>query len=461
MVLLRALLGMENPLPIEITLDLAPDARVLLFTITISILAGVLLGLAPALQSTRRDVASAIKDANTGGGKPSRVSLRNVLVAGQVAASLVLLVMASLFLRSLLARQNTDVGFGAAPAATVTFVVPTDKYTAETGRLFLRRALDDVARLPGVANVGVTSNLHLNITSTNWIDVNVDGHTPADGASAFQIDFNVADAGWFDAVGIRLLRGRLFDEAIDHPDAARVAVVNQAFVDRFWPGEDGLGRTIRSDDGELRVVGVVATARIRTLGEAPRPFIYQPISQRFSRYITLVARTDGNPDHLLPDVFSTLRDLSRDIVFIETKTMERHLSTMLFPARLGALAVGAAASLALLLAIIGLYGVVSYAVASRAREVGIRMSLGAEGASVVRLMMSGALSVVGVGIVVGLLLAVAGGSLLEGLLFGVRAFDPLTLTAVPVLLLLVALLAAWLPARRASRIDPVRALRVQ
>jgi predicted permease len=342
----------------------------------------------------------------------------------------------------------------------ISFEVPVDRYPPDEGRILYRRALEDIGLMPGVTAVGLTSNMHLNVLNTSWEDVNIDGHTPPPGHQAFQIDSNVSDAGWFGAAGVRLLRGRLFDDAVDLAGAPRVVIVNQAFVERFWPGEDGLGQMIRMGSNQARIVGVVATARIRTLGESPRPFLYRPLSQNYSSYMTLVARTTGNAERLVPDVFTRLRSLERQLVFIETKTMERHMSAMLLPARLGALVIGAAATLALLLAVIGLYGVVSYAVASRTREVGIRMSLGANRTSVVKLMMSSALRLVGAGALVGLILAAVGGSLLRSLLFGVQTLDPVTFVGVPLLLLVVAAVAAWLPARRASRVDPITALKV-
>ena len=458
--LLRVLLGVEIPLPFPITVDVSPDARVLAFTLGVSLFAGVLLGLAPALQSTNPEVSSTIKDENTGGGRPTRFSLRNVLVSGQVAACLVLLVAAGLFLRSLAARQEIDPGFGAAPAALVSFELPVDRYSAEDGRLFFRRALEEIGRMPGIAAVGLTNNMHLNVLNTSWEDVNVDGHTPPDGYQAFQIDTNVSDSGWFEAAGVQLLRGRMFDDRIDVADAPRAVVVNQAFVDRFWPGEDGVGQTIRMGSVEAHIVGVVRTARIRTLGEPPRPFLYRPLSQNYSPYVTLVAGTNGSAERAVPQIFTRLRNLERELVFIETKTMERHLSAMLLPARLGAVVIGTAAALALLLAVIGLYGVVSYTVASRTREVGIRMSLGAGRASVVKLMMSGALRLVALGALIGLIAAAAGGTLLRRLLFGVQPFDPVTFVGVPLLLIVVAAAAAWLPAQRASRVDPISALKV-
>jgi predicted permease len=458
--LLGALMNADLSLPFPITVDLAPDAGVFAFTFAISLVAGMLFGLAPALQSTNPALAPTLKD-EAMGGRRSRVNLRALLVSGQMAASIVLLVTAGLFVRSLAARTDIRPGFGDAPTAVVGIGVPPDRYEPAEARLFISRALEEIERLPGVQAAGVTSNLHLNLLNTNWMDIHVDGHVPPDGQPAFFVDNAIADAGFFEAAGIELLEGRLFDDGSDIVDGPGVVIVNQAFVDRFWPGESGVGRMVRTSQNEVTVVGVVETVKIRTLGEAPRPFVYRPYSQRYGTYLTVLARTDGNASALAQQVFVTLRQMEPDLLFMETKTVERHVSVHIVPFRLGALVIGAVALLALLLAIIGLYGIVSHAVASRTREMGIRMSLGADRRRVVLTMMTGGLRLVLVGGIAGIALAAAVASLLRSLLYGVEPFDPITFVGVPLLLGGASILAAWLPARRASRIDPVRALRTE
>lgn len=457
-VLLRALMNAELPIPFPITVDLEPDAVVLAFTLGISLAAGVLFGLTPALDSTRVDLATTLKDEAVGG-RHRGIGIRGLLVSGQVAASIVLLVMAGLFVRSMAARAEIRPGFGDAPAAVVTIEISPERYPGEEAGAFVRRALDEVRRLPGVTSAGVISNLHLNILNTTWTNIHVDGHEPPPGQPAFLIDNATADRGFFEAAGVRLREGRLFDEALDTREAAPVAIVNEAFAERFWPGESAVGRRIRTDTDELTIVGVAETARIRTLGEAPRPFLYRAYGQRSSAYVTVVARTRGDAAVLAQDVFMTLRRLDPDLLIAETKTMEQHIGTHLIAHRLGAFVIGAMALLAMTLAVIGLYGIVSHTVATRTREMGIRMSLGADRREVVRLMMGGGLRLVAIGAVVGLLAAAAGASVLRALLHGVEPFDPATFITVPLLLGLASVIAAWLPARRASRIDPVRTLR--
>jgi len=459
MVLLDALTGADLPLPFPITLDLAPDARVLAFTFLVSVVAGVLFGLAPALQSTNPDVAPTLKDEGTGGGPRRMLPLRDLLVAGQMAVSLVLLVAGGLFLRSLLSMRSTDPGFGTAPAGLVAFQVPSDRYTEAQGRLLIDNALQRIAAIPGVSAAGITSNIHLNVLNTNTDDFTVPGIQPPAGRTAFEIDEAVVDAGFFDAVDLPILRGRNFNRALDQPGSPGVVIVNEAVVDLLWPGEDAVGRVMYDGDRELRIVGVTRTARIRSLGEAPRPFVYRPYSQAYTSFPTLVARTQTSAESLLEPLAVVLRSLDPDIVIFEMETMERHLAALLLPMRLAAVVISAVAFLALALASIGLYGVVSYAVARRTREVGIRMSLGASADDAVRLLMRGGLRLVLGGAAAGLALAFLSARALQGLLFGVQPVDPLTFIAVPATLLAVALLASWLPARRATRIDPLRALR--
>jgi predicted permease len=457
--LLGALTGADLPLPFPITLDLAPDARVLAFTLLISMVAGVLFGLVPALQSTNPDVAPTLKDESAGGEARRVLPLRDLLVAGQMAASLVLLVACGLFVRSLQSMRNTDPGFGAPPAALVSFNVPADRYTEEQGRLLVRRALERIQAIPAVTAAGLTSNIHLNLLNTITMDVIVPGHEPPAGRSFFEIDEAVVDPGFFTAMGIPIVSGRNFDDAIDVTGAPEAVIVNQQMVELFWPGEDAIGRVFREDDTEYRIVGVTPTVKIRSLGEAPRPFIYRPYSQANISFPTFVVQTRTDAQAILEPIAATLRDLDPDIVLFEMKTLERHLATLLVPMRLGALVLLALATLALILAAIGLYGVVSYAVARRAREVGIRMALGADSAQVVGLMMRNGLRLVLAGGAFGLLLAVVLARAVSSLLFGVKPFDPVTFVIVPAALSAVAALAAWLPARRASRIDPIRALR--
>lgn len=457
--LLRLLVTADLPTPIPVKLDLSLDPTVLGFCLIVSILAGVILGLAPAIQSTNPDVASTLRDESTGGGGRSRLTLRNLLVVAQVAGSLVLLVGAGLFLRSAQKVQGVDPGFGREPTAILSVLVPSSRYSEEEGRVFTRTLLERYRQLPGVEAVGLIGNLHLNTLSTSTMSLNVDGVEPPPEREHHSVDQTAIDPGFFDAAGMRILRGRNFNER-DLPDSPRVAIVNQTMAQHFWPGQDPTGRMIRREDADdLMVVGVVSDAKIRSIGEAPRSFVYRPYSQAYQSFLFVVARTSMDPERTALEMLAAGRELDPEFWVWEAKSMERHLGIMLMPARMSALILSAFAVLALALATIGLYGIVSYAVSRRTREVGIRISLGADGSRVIRMLMGSGLKLVAVGSVIGLAIAFAAARLVSGLLFNVSSFDPMTFLFVPLLLGAAAMLAAYLPARRASRVDPASALR--
>lgn len=458
--LLRLLLAVDLPLPIPVTLDLGLDRLVLFFTLMTSMTAGVLLGLIPAIQATKSDVATSLKSETAGGGQPGRLSLRNALVVTQVAISLVLLVGAGLFLRSFQSIQAVDPGFGRDPTAVMTMLVPSTRYDEDQGRVYMRRMLDRFEQIPGVTSVGLIDNLHLNTLNTQNMNINVDGVEPPPGREAYLVDQATANPEFFEAAGIRLLRGRNFRES-DLPESPSVAIISEAMANRFWPDGTAVGQTLRrANDPDLLVVGVASDAKVRSLGEAPRSFVYRPYSQDYSSYLTVVAKTTVDPRRTALDLLATGRELDPELWTWESKTMDQHLGIVLLPARLSALLLSVFGVLALVMASIGLYGVVSYAVAQRAREVGIRMALGAGAPAVVRLLAGNGLRLVVVGCVIGLGLAVMASRLLTGLLFAVDVWDPVTFVAVPVVLGGAALLAAYIPARRVSRVDPVQALRV-
>jgi predicted permease len=461
--LLAVLLGADLPLPLPLTLDLSLDATVLGFSLLLSALAGLLLGLAPALQTTNPNVSVTIKDETAGVGRSGGFTLRNALVVIQVATSMILLVGAGLFLRSFQRIQTVDPGFGREPSAILTVMLPGTRYSDEEGTRFEKRLEERLLQVPGVTAVGVTSNLHLNTLNTQNMSVNVDGIEPPEGRDSHMVDRATVSAGFFGAAGVRILRGRNFEEN-DLPDSPPVAIVNQAFVEKFWPGQDALGRMIRrpdEGDEDLMVVGVAATAKIRSLGEAPRPFVYVPFSQRYTSFLTVVVKTAADPERTAIDVLAAARELDPQLWVWESKTMARHLGIVLLPARLSALLLSAFAAVALALASIGLYGIVSYSVSQRSREVGIRMSLGADGGSVVGMLLGSGLKLVGVGAAAGILASFAATPVLASLLFGIRPTDVVSFVGMPLLLIAIATLSAYIPARRASRVDPVRALRAE
>jgi predicted permease len=456
---LRLLLTADLPLPLPITVDASLDGTVLAFTLTLSLMAGLFFGLAPSVQATDPDVSGTLRDEAAGGGRGRAARLRNALVVGQVAVSVVLLVAAGLFLRSLDASRRIDPGFGDQPAGILELVLPDERYPGPEATAFLDRLEDRIAALPGVRSVGATSNLHLNPTNTSTSEFVIDGVPPPEGQDFHALDFARIDEGYPVAAGLRLVGGRGFMRS-DGPDSEPVVMVNEAFVKRFFPDGDALGRSIREyDGGQVTIVGVVATARIRQLGEAPRPFVYGSLRQSRPTFVTVVASTSADPERTALAMFGEARALDPEIMVYSTKTMERHLAVMLLPRRLGAVVVSVFAVLALILATIGLYGIVSYAVSSRVREVGIRLSLGADAGGVAWMLTRSGIRLVALGGVIGLIASALVTRLLGRLLFGVPPLDPVTFLGVPVLFAVVATVASWVPAHRATRVDPVRALR--
>jgi len=433
---------------------------VLAFTILASAAAGVLFGLLPALQATRATVVETIKSENADGGPTRRFTVRNMLVVGQVAVSLTLLITALLFLRSLQARATVDPGFGRAPAGMLWLAIPTDRYDS-TRRLQL---LDDVerrmAQIPGVVSIGAIDNVLLNPLSQQSKRIRIPGVTPPKGQSAFDVDVAAIDSGFMNAAGVTLLRGRGITAA-DRPGAPKVVVINEQMARQYWPGREAIGQTFSTDSSTYRIVGVTRTTKVRTLGEEPRPFIFTSFAQEFAPSVMLIARTTGDADRTATQMLATLRDVDPALMAIQVKTMEKHLATMLLPARLGAMAFTLFAGLALALAVLGVYGVVSYAVARRTREVGIRLAVGAQPNGLVRLLMREGFVLVAIGAGIGLLLGIGSAQVLGSLLFGVGRVDPITFVGAPALLMTVGAIAAFLPARRASRIDPASVLRAE
>jgi predicted permease len=459
-VALRAVLHADLPLPLPITIDVSLDWRVLAFSVFASALAGVMFGLLPALSATRATVVETIKNENADGGPVRRASTRNLLVIGQVAVSLTLLITAALFLRSMQARAAVDPGFGHSPAGIVWLAIPADRYDSTQRPLLLDRIEARMARIPGVTGVGATNNILLNPLSQQGKRIRVPGLTPPPGQRGFDVDYAAADTGYLGSIGVSILRGRGFTAA-DTRAAPRVAIVNEAMAQKFWPNTDAVGQTFSTDSATYRVVGVTRTTKVRSLGEAPRPFMLAPLAQEFSASMMLVARTNGDAERTATQMLAALRDVDPGIMAIQVKTMEKHLAAMLLPARLGAMAFMLFAGLALALAILGVYGVVSYAVARRTREVGIRLAVGAQPNSLVRLLMREGFALVVIGTLFGLLLGAGSARVLRTLLFGVGTIDPVTFLGAPVVLMAAGAVAAFLPARRASRVDPASVLRAE
>jgi len=457
---LQLLMSFRPPMPVMVDFDVSLDRTVLFFTGGVSLLAGVLFGLAPALQATNPDITSTLKNEGTGGGRPRLFNLRNGLVVTQVAFSFVLLIGAGLFVRSLQKAQRIDPGFDTGPAALVWPMPELMGYDSpDDTRIFTDVYEERLLAHPAIYAVGQTDvlPLGLGVQTSSFILPGVPSET-LDGDH--DIDNANVNAGYLDAMGIEILRGRGFQAGDRVGDP--VVIVNEAFVNRFYPGEDVIGRVIQSSGGtEYRILGVASTTKTRTLGETPRPYVYHLQENTPDGFFSgqFVVRGQGTGPELLEAARGVLDEVEPNMVIMEAKTMNDHLALMLFPPRMAALLLSVFGGLALFLAAIGIYGVVSYAVAKRTRELGIRISLGATGANVISMAVGSGMRLVLVGGVLGVVLAGAGTWVLSGFLYGIGKTALVTFAAIPLILCTVALAAAWVPAQRASRVDPVTALR--
>jgi predicted permease len=447
------------PIDIPITTEIRIDWRVLVFSGALSLATGILFGLLPAFQATNPNLIPALKDETSVGGY-RRSWLRNTLVVGQITLSLILLICAGLVVRSLQRAQFMNPGFIPQNAVEASFSLDLQGYDEARGRVFQRQALERVRALPGVQSAGLTNwvPLSLNINSSY---VYIEGHAPQRGGNIPLAMNNRVSTGYFQAMGIRFLQGRDFTDQ-DKPETPRVAIVNQTFARRFWEGQNAIGKRF-SFEGVAgpwtEVIGVVQDGKYFSLSEEPEPFVYRPMSQGFEGWNILIARTAGDPQNVMAAMRREIQALDPTLPIYDVKTMMDHMNLPLLPARVAGAVLGSFGVLALILAAIGIFGVMSYAVSQRTREIGVRMALGAGAKEIFKFVVGEGLLLTLIGMAIGLALAVMGTRFLSILLYGVSAVDPLTFAGVSLLLAAVAFLACYFPARRAMKIDPITALR--
>jgi predicted permease len=473
---LRTIAPPANLFPVAY--DFSLDKSVLAFTLLLSVVTGIVFGIAPALQASNPDLVASLKDetplmSGQGSWLARRLSLRSLLVVAQVALSLVLLIGAGLFLRSLRQAQRIDLGFDPDHVLTMPLNINLLRYTKTQGQDFYRQVIEQVEQLPGVQSATLTRTPPLSGASRQSTVI-VEGQDSPDRVSHSEGGGMNDEMGnvtlvssvalkYFQTLNIPLLRGRDFT-AQDREGTPGVVIVNQRFAARYFPGADPIGRRISFNGAQgpwLEVVGLARDSKYITVGETPATFVYQPLAQRHESGMTLLVRTSGDPASATSAVRGAVQQLERNLPLNVARPMTELLAMSLFPARMGALLLGCFGLLALLLATVGLYGVMSYSVSRRTREIGIRMALGAQSGNVLRLVLREGMTLVAGGIVLGLVVAFAVTRLLAGFLYGISPTDPVAFTVIALLLSAVALVASLIPARRAAKVDPMIALRYE
>jgi len=455
--LTRLIVSFQPTTDLPLWIDTSIDLRVLGFTFFAAVAAGILFGLAPALQTTRQGLVPSLKEGSPQGGRSTR--LRNVLVVGQVALSAGLLVAAGLAVRSLQKAQSIDPGFNPDNQLVAALDLDLQGYDEAAGREFQRRLRERMSSLPGVAAVGLARDVPLQLSSSQRGTV-PEGYVTPPGAANPSIDYNVVDYGYFEAMGVAILRGRAFSER-DDEKAPPVLIVNEAFAKRFWPDQDPIGRRVRTAGKNHEVVGVAKDGKYFSLGEDPKAYMYFPLAQDYHASTVMHLRSAGDPEALLGAVRREIRGLDPLLPIADLKTMHAALGFALIPARMAAGVVSAFAGIALLLAAVGLYGVIAYSVTQATRDIGIRVALGASSRDVLRMVLGGGMRLALTGLAIGLAAGVALARLMQGILYGVSASDPFSYASASLVLITAALLASFFPARRATRVDPMVALRAE
>jgi putative ABC transport system permease protein len=441
--------------------DVALDSRVLGFTLFVTLLTGLIFGLAPAMQASKPNLNETLKEGGRGStGSHHRV--RGVLVILEVALALVLLVCAGLMIRSFLSLQQVNPGFNPRNALAVSVSLPGKKYPeSDQQAAFFTQLVEKVAALPGVQAVGVTQSLP--IQSDYVLGFNIQGRPPDPPGEDVSTNYYAVSPDYFKAMGIALIRGRIFTEQ-DRKDAPRVAIINETMAKKYFPDEDPIGKHINVTNGPERfreIVGIVSDVKQYGLDRPTTAQTYEPYLQTPFSSMTLIVRTEGNPASLSAAIRSQVLAVDKDQPVSRIRLLDQVVSDSVAKQRFSMTLLGVFAVLALILAAVGLYGVMSYAVTQRTHEIGIRMALGASARDVLKLVIGQGMMLALIGIGIGLVASFGLTRLMASLLFGVSATDPVTFAVISVVLTGVALGACFVPARRALKVDPMVALRYE
>ncbi len=455
-------LGTDLPISFEVQ----PDPQVYLFALAVVLLSGVVVGIIPALRVARTDVNTVLREGGRGSSDGKRrYFVRNSLVVAQLAGSMLLLIVAGLFMRSLGKAQKSYLGFNPDHILLLSIDVQQAGLNPAQGKQFFRQLDERISALPGVVSTGQAFTVPMGVVSADGVVI-PDGYPSDAGQKPPSIMFNPVTPSYFKTLQIPLKAGRVFTQA-DQEKAPQVAVINEAMASQLWPNQSAEGKffTLKQSGGDthLQVVGVVANGRYKSVVGDPEPFFYVPMAQMYMEFRTFHVRTTVPPLTLAPEIQAEIQQLAPGVTATQVQTMSESLNGLngFFFFRFGAQLSGTMGLLGLILAVVGVYSVVSYAASQRTHEIGIRMALGADPGDILKMMIRQSFLVIGVGIATGLLVAFAGTRAIASLLVGVSPSDPLTFAGVVVLLSGVAFLACWIPARRATRVSPLVALRYE